>query len=267
VREDITERAPVPSRARRAVDRDAVTDAAPAYGRRDAGRKGTCDRMLYVMVADDDVSFEEGLRQTLDKYVDSEQLDLELAGWDDRPPNPLKPHDVVIHGGVTNADYGSQFVRYFVPILPLFGVGACKLAIDLEIEDGSGRTKNVRSSARQVMGLFGGSSNLMMKTNVKILTHRTAKAMARLLTGRTFLNCTAYQCALTALVTGLLSFIPFLGLLMGPIGAICGLIAFAVINSRELPRRKGMAIAGTILSVVGFISSIGWIALLAMSGK
>ena len=60
-----------------------------------------------------------------------------------------------------------------------------------------------------------------------------------------------------ALVLGLLSFIPYVGVVLGPIGIVLGFMALSAINKRELPRRKVMAIAGSALGFVGLLVSAG----------
>jgi LSD1 subclass zinc finger protein len=242
------------------VDDDGVREVPQTvkFGRRsstaaESDRVGT----LYLYVGSDDVNFELGLRKKLAEFIDSEQLDLEIADGEGQPPDRLGRSDVVIDGAITDADYGSQFIRYFLTFLSLwFGVGACRLAVDMDIKDGRGRKKRVQSKASQRLGLFGGSGSGLMKLNVNVLSQRVAAEMARLLTGKSFLNHRVYQFAVAALILGLLSVIPFLGLLLAAIAVVLGVIAVVTISKRALPRRKGMAICGIIFSAVGLLFNI-----------
>jgi hypothetical protein len=134
----------------------------------------------------------------------------------------------------------------------------------MDIKDGRGRKKRVQSKATQRLGVFGGSGTGLMKLNVNVLSHRVAAEMARLLTGKSFLNHRVYQFAVAALVLGLLSVIPFLGVLFAAIAVVLGLIAVVTIGKRRLPRRKGMAICGIIFSIIGFLFNILVIVAMAM---
>lgn len=60
--------------------------------------------------------------------------------------------------------------------------------------------------------------------------------------------------ALAALILGLCAFIPFLGLLCGPVALILGIVALAKKTSR-----RGMAIAGIALCLIGlFVASVAY---------
>ncbi len=184
-------------------------------------------------------------------------MDLALADLGERPADHLNPHDVVIHGVVSYADYGKHEIRYLLGVLPRFKFGVCRLEIDLDIEDGKGSRQPLRSKAMQTVSLFGGSSrSLMMKANIKTLAHRTATVMARLVTGQHFLNLKAYTYATCALILGFLSLIPFVGVA----GVLTGTIALRTIKERRLPRGEGIALAGVLVCVLGLLVTIAFIA-------
>ncbi len=188
--------------------------------------------------------------------IESEQLDLEVAE-DEEPPKELRPGDVAITGEVTLCDYGSQFVRYWLTFIAMLGPGSCKLDVTAEIETSDGKQSRVKPSTRQWFGIFGGTGSGLMKRNVNAVSWQIGVAAGRLLTGRRWLNSHVYTWAVLALVLGLLSFIPYVGVVLGPIGIVLGFMALSAINKRELPRRKVMAIAGSALGFVGLLVSAG----------
>jgi hypothetical protein len=146
-----------------------------------------------------------------------------------------------------------------------FGLGNVRLGVTLEIENGAGKHDRFKARLRQWWGLFfGGFGNELMRRNVRIMTHKVASAVARLQTGRKFLNRRAYGCATTSLIMGIFGFIPFLGALLGPIGFFTGLVGFIVISKRRLPRGKVKSIFGMLLCLLATVANIGFMAYLIM---
>ena len=59
------------------------------------------------------------------------------------------------------------------------------------------------------------------------------------------------------------SLLPGIGILFGLIGLVVGLVALVTISRRQLPRLKGVAIAGVVLPFLGFLVTAGLIFLTA----
>ncbi len=220
-----------------------------------SGKNGRC----YVFLTRDPLQLEAAIREKVMVYIESEMMDLEMS--DEDPPEQLGPNDILVTGKITHHDFGSRFIRYWLTFIAIFGPGSCKLHADLEIEDGAGNIRHVPVKIRQCMGLFGGDSDGMMQLNIKHASQKAATAMAQHKTGYTFLNHHIYQYALASLILGITSFIPFVGVATGLCGLFLGLPALVVINKRNLPKRKGMAIAGLILSTLGILGNIAFFVL------
>jgi hypothetical protein len=207
----------------------------------------------YVYICGDEVELNEEVEKLMEQFSDTEDLDLRIMPEDAEPPDVLGPKDVVIEGEVTQCDYGSRFIRYWLTIIAHFGPGSSQLGVEVDIETAEGKPRHLKSKIRQSMGFLGGNNEGLMKMNVKIIGKRIATAAARQASGRSMLNAHAYTCAAWALGLGIASLIPFLGIPIGLAGIIVGLIATLTISSRKLPRRKGMALTGLILSILGLL--------------
>ena len=161
----------------------AVTDSLkPRQPSRAASRRPEPDETeegrCYVEIHRDRVGLALEVEDRLEKLIKTERLDLRIADEDELLPDKLRRNDLVIEGEVTQCDYGSQALRYFVGIVSLFGPGSSQLAVDVQIETGDGETQRIQSHARQAIGLFGGSNDGMMKVNVKVLAKRIATGAA-----------------------------------------------------------------------------------------
>lgn len=218
----------------------------------------------YIFIRKDEIGLNQAIEKRMNKLIDTEQLDMRIVHDGDDPPDELGPNDLVIGGRVEVCDYGSQFVRYFLTFIAMLGPGSCKLTVNAEVETADDKTRPVSASARQWIGFFGGTGTGLMKSNVLVVATRIANTAARHITGRSFLNLHVYQCAYWSLGLGVASLIPFLGLITGPISIIVGLVALVTISRRDLPRGKILAIAGLLLGSVGFIVSVGVIAMANM---
>ena len=62
---------------------------------------------------------------------------------------------------------------------------------------------------------------------------------------------------------GLISLIPFIGILFGLIGLVLGIVAFTTISRRKLPRKKGVALSGIGLPILGVLVTAGLIFLMS----
>lgn len=164
---------------------------------------------------------------------------------------PLSQEDIYVFGEVGEHDYGSRAIRYFLtPLSLLGGIGACKLTVSGHFQLGTAPPETFVLSARQGIGVFGGSGDRLMAVNVKSVGRRLAAKVVRKLTGRRLLNTTAYECALVSFVLGFCALIPGIGFAIAIPGVICGLIATITILARKLQKRRTMAIAGLALNLV-----------------
>jgi phage FluMu protein Com len=218
----------------------------------------------YIFIRKDEVGLNQAIEKRMTKLIDTEQLDMRIVNDGDDPPDELGPNDLVVSGRVDVCEYGSQFVRYFLTFIAMLGPGSCKLVVNAEVETAEDKIRPIPASARQWIGLFGGTGTGLMKSNVQVVATRIANTAARHITGKSFLNLHVYHCAYWSLGLGVASLIPFLGLITGPISIIVGLVALVTISRRDLPRGKIMAIAGLLLSFVGVVVSVGFIALANM---
>ena len=204
-----------------------------------------------------------GIHERIEEYLDDEGVEFEFVRPEMHTRPQLQPADMRVNCEVTLFDYGSRMMRYFLFPIPLFGPGSCQLAVNAVIEDGRGASQTFRNSARQAVGIFGGSDEGMMNVNIKAISNRIATRVTRHVAGRWFINRRVYQFALASLVLGILSFVPCFP--FGLIGLVLGIPALSAISSRGLPRRKVMAISGIILSLIGTIASNGLTLLLVKS--
>ena len=260
--------APVPSAEAGAPRARLVTAEAPRRRRRDPGLNessrfpsrysasedhpgGRC----YIDVLDDDVKLIPAIQKRFNKLIQSEQLDLRIMNENVAPPVELAANDVIIHGEVARCDYGSQFMRYFLGIVCMFGPGSCRLEVETEVETATGEKHRISSRSRRWFGMFGGTDSQLMKENVTIIATRIANEAARFVSGRRFLNAQVYACANWALGLGLASLLPYIGVPFGLVSLIVGLVALLNINQRNLPRVRVRAITGLVLPFVGFIGT------------
>ncbi len=210
--------------------------------------------------------------QRIRDYLDEEGLDYEYVTNDspggssfnpyepDRRdgPNPadhLRPIDMAIHCRITEFDYGSRAMRYWLTFVAMFGPGSCKLAVELALKDGRGGSRSFFAKARQFVGLFGGDGEAMMKLNAKSVSERLATEVTRHVAGRWLINHLVYQWAMASMILGLISLACCFPLT--PFGIGFGAASLAAISRRGLPKRKWMAITGIALSVVGGVLAIG----------
>ncbi len=215
----------------------------------------------YINIRKDDVKLNEEVEERLEKLIETEQLEMRIMHPDDEPPAELAPNDLVISGKVTEWDYGSQFMRYMFTFVTIFGPGASVLKAVAKVETAEGEPLHIKASARIGMGVFGGSDKGLMKRNVQTVGQRIAREAIRHFTGTSFLNAQVYSCANWSLGLGLASLIPVAGFILGPIGLVLSLVALMTIGKRELPRGKGVAIAGLVSSLCGLAISLGVVVL------
>ena len=208
----------------------------------------------YVHIRKDEVGLNEEIEKRLKKYFETEELDMELMPENEDPPEELGPNDVVIAGRVNVADYGSQFMRYFMTMVTVFGPGACKLEAEADIETEDGTTP-VKAKVMQGIGVLGGTGAGLMKRNVQVVAGKIAGAAARHLTGRKLLNAQVYLAAYWTLGLGLISLIPYIGIPFGLVGIMVGIFAMLMISNRKLPRGKAPTFIGLGLCFVGFAIS------------
>ncbi len=171
----------------------------------------------------------------------------------------LRPGDAHVTAGVTVCKQGSRAARYFLG--PLIGAavgGACKLEVQGEMSRAGAAPQPFTLKVSQTGGgsIFGGSGDNLMETNVKAIEGQLARKVAKWLTGRTMLNGDAYNCAVAALVMGLLSLIPFVGLVLFIPTMIVSALAWSIIARRQLPKRKTMALVGGLLGLAGLVIGI-----------
>ena len=216
----------------------------------------------YIFLRQDEADLNLAVEKRMRKLLETEQIDIPIMDEYDHPPDELGPDDLVISGQVTRCDYGSQTMRYLLGFVAMFGPGSSRLEVDAEVETAEG-DKRIRAKSRLWAGIFGGSNAGLMKRNVQIVANRIATGAARHATGRRFLNAHAYNCANWSLGLGIVSLLPFVGVVFGLIGLVVGVVALTTIGRRRLPRGKGKAIAGIVLSFVGFLVTAGVIVLIA----
>ena len=221
----------------------------------------------YLRIGRDEVGVTEGVEKRLEKLIETEQLNLLLVDDDLPEPDEMGPNDLVIDGRVNVANYGSQFVRYFLTFIAIIGPGSCQLDVEAEIETAEGKPRRVNAKARQAVGIFGGTGTGLMKINVRVVSNKIATEAARHATGKWFLNAHAYLCAYWALGLGLASFIPFLGIGLGPAGFICGMIGLTTIVRRDLPRGKLPAVIGILCSLMGTLIGVGCVVLAILADR
>jgi hypothetical protein len=222
---------------------------------------------LYLLIRNDETDLNEKVAKRLDKLLETEQLDMRIMSQRDRPPEELGPNDLLISGEVTVFDYGSQFMRYFLGIIAMLGPGSCKLSVDVDVETAGNDVRRIQAHGRKWFGIFGGSGTELMKQNIAEVSSKIATGAIRHMTGNSFLNAQAYSCAGWSLGLGLASLIPFIGIIFAAIAFVQGLIAFTTISRRQLPRGKGMALAGLVFSFLGLLVSAGVIAFLVLRKK
>jgi phage FluMu protein Com len=224
---------------------------------RDDDEPGTC----YVQIRRDEVNLVEAIEKRLEKLFKTELVECELTDEDDDPPQDLGPNDIVITGKVTECDYGSQIMRYFLTFITAFGgPGACRLEVQALVETDDGE-RRVLARSRHGVGVFGGSGTSLMRLNVKAVSRRIADDALRHVTGVRFLNAQAYNCSAWSLGLGLASLIPCFGFVCGPIGLVLGVIALVTILRRNLPAGKWLAIPGTFLSLLGTFGNVVFVIL------
>lgn len=217
----------------------------------------------YVFIRKDEVDLIEAIEKRMKKLLETEQIDIPIMGEYDQPPDELGPDDIVISGKIVRCDYGSQVMRYLIGIVAAFGPGSSQLEVDVEVDTAQGGVRRIKAKSRLWMGIFGGGNTGLMKQNVKVIATRIANGAARHATGRRFLNIQAYRCGYWSLGLGLASLIPFGGVPFGLIALVLGIVALVTIKRRQLPRGKGVALAGIILSFVGFLVTAGMVVLMA----
>lgn len=224
------------------------------------GAGGGC----YIFLRQDEVDLNQAIEKRMRKLLETEQLDIPIMDEYDHPPDDLGPDDLVISGRVTRCDYGSQAMRYLLGFVAMFGPGSSQLEVDAEVETAEGE-KRIRARSRLWAGIFGGGNAGLMKRNVQIIANRIATGAARHATGRRFLNAHAYSCANWSLGLGIVSLLPFVGVVFGLVGLVLGLVALATVKRRGLPRKGGVALAGVLLPVLGFLVTAGVVVLIANS--
>jgi predicted Zn finger-like uncharacterized protein len=257
-------RAPLAAGANECPECDWIADereikasrAAPRQAARDEEVDGCC----YIQIRKDKVDLTQEIEKRMEGLIETEQLDMRIMDEGEEAPDELGRHDMVISGKVTECDYGSQLMRYFLTIVALFGPGSCRLKVVGEVETANGETLPIKAKSRIAGGLFGGTGPSLMKHNVKAVAKRIANGAARHASGRTLLNVQAYHCAYWSLGLGLASLIPCFGVLLAMIGSVVGGIALVTIRRRGLPRGLGVASAGLILCFLGFAVTAGMIA-------
>ena len=219
--------------------------------KRDSAAEGCC----YVDFRGDDVDFTEGVEKRLKYFFETEQLDMEIVA--EEAPERLGERDLAISGTV-RSDFGSQFMRYLLTFITMWGgPGACKLNVEAEMETDEEGRRRIDAKSHVGAGVFGGSSANLMKINVKNVANKIATQAIKHLTGKSFLNSTAYDFAKYSLILGLIGLIPLAGPFFAVPGIILGIIALVTISKRRLPRRKTMAIFGIALSVLGLFVTVG----------
>lgn len=215
--------------------------------------------LCYIRIRGDDVDLTEAVEKRMEMLIETEQLDMRITR--ERAPRDLRANELVITADVNEAAYGSQFVRYFFTFIAMLGPGACKLDVDADVETEEAGVNHIKVRSLQWFGIFGGTGSGLMKQNVQVVTKRITTGAARHATGRWLLNAQAYSCANWSLGLGIASLIPYFAIVLGPISIVLGAIALVTINRRELPRGKGKALAGIVLSLFGFVVTAGMIAL------
>jgi predicted Zn finger-like uncharacterized protein len=227
---------------------------------RETDRDAYQGRRCYINIDGDDVKLIPAIQRRFERLIATEELDLEIMNEYVKPPDDLGPADVVIYGTVTECDYGSQFVRYFLTFIAMLGPGACKLDVEAQVETVEG-TRRIGTKSRRWAGLFGGSGTELMKQNVGAVATHIARGAARFITGYSFLNIQVYSCANWSLGLGCVSVLPYIGVPFGLVGLVLGMIALLTINARGLPRGRNMAITGLLLPFLGFVATAGLIVL------
>lgn len=165
-----------------------------------------------------------------------------------------EPGDVTVKCRVITADFGSRVLRYVVPILPLFGPWACKLAITSRITCHGGEEQVFTAKAHQGIGIFGGSGEALMRRNIKIVSGRIGYRVTRVIARRWLINRACYDLALWSVIAGLVGMLPCFVLFGSPIvGLTSGGVSLYELVVRGLRRRRWMAIVGLFLNCVAMV--------------
>ena len=217
--------------------------------------KGLDERNILTTVFNEFMKTLQGERVFFD--YDRERFDLDRSRDTATEHPPLGPDDLQIIANVMIYEMGSRLLRHLFPLLPMLGVGACKLVVEGEIKHGDGEEENfrIRASRAGVFSFLGGSGPALMERNARKVGRGIVRRIVRRTIGRRWLNYDGHRCTSYGLLSGILSLIPGVGLMTAPLGFCSGLIGAVTIFGRGLPR-KPQSLLALLLNAVGFLFNL-----------